>query len=78
VLTANKVAVIDLHTLRVAHTIDVPKAPQEVLVRPDGKIAYVSCDSSGKVAAIRTSDWVVDALIDVGKGADGLAWGVGQ
>jgi YVTN family beta-propeller protein len=77
VLTANKVAVVDLQTLRVAHTIDVPKAPQEVLVRPDGKIAYVSCDSSAKVVAIRTSDWKVDALIDAGKGADGLAWGTG-
>jgi len=60
--------------MRVAHEIDVPKAPQEVLVRPDGKMAYVSCDSSGQVAAIRTSDWKVDSLIDAGKGADGLAW----
>jgi DNA-binding beta-propeller fold protein YncE len=76
--TANKVAIVDLQTLRVAHTIDVPKAPQEALVRPDGKMAYVSCDSSAKVAAIRTSDWKVDALIDAGKGADGLAWGAGR
>ena len=76
--SVNKVAIVDLQTLRVAHTIDVPKAPQEALVRPDGKMAYVSCDSSAKVAAIRTSDWQVDALIDAGKGADGLAWGVGR
>ena len=52
----------------------MPAAPQEVLVRPDGAMAYVSCDVSGKVAAIRTSDWKVDALIDAGKAADGLAW----
>ncbi len=76
--TVNKVAVVDLKALRVAHTIDVPKAPQAVVVRPDGKIAYVSCDSSAKVAVIRTSDWQVDALIDAGKGADGLAWAVGR
>ncbi len=48
------------------------------MVRPDGKVAYVSCDSSAKVAVIRTSDWQVDALIDAGKGADGLAWAVGR
>ena len=60
--------------MKVAQTIDVPKAPQETLVRPDGQIAYVSCDVSGKVVAIRTSDWKVDAVIDAGKTADGLAW----
>ena len=69
-----KVAVVDLKTLAVAQTVNVPAAPQEVLVRPDGAIAYVSCDISGKIAAIRTSDWKVDALIDAGKAADGLAW----
>jgi DNA-binding beta-propeller fold protein YncE len=60
--------------MKVAHTIDVPAAPQEVLIRPDGKVAYVSCDASRKVAAISTSDWKVERLIDAGAGADGLAW----
>ena len=72
--TVNKVAVIDLTTMRVAHTIDVPAAPQETLVRPDGKVAYVSCDASKKIAAIRTSDWSVEKLIDAGPSTDGLAW----
>jgi YVTN family beta-propeller protein len=70
----NVVAVVDLKKLEVVKTIEVPSTPQEVIVRPDDKVAYVSCDMSGKVAAIRTSDWQVDALIDAGKGADGLAW----
>jgi YVTN family beta-propeller protein len=71
---ANQVAVVDLRDWRVAHVIDVPKAPQEALVRPDGKIAYVSCDASGQVAAIRTSDWKGETLRTAGKYADGLAW----
>jgi len=58
----------------VAHLIDVPKAPQESLVRPDGKVAYVSCDASHQVAVIGTSDWKVQKLIDAGKTVDGLAW----
>ncbi len=70
----NQVAVVDLHTLKVAHVIDVPKAPQEVLISPDDKVAYVSCDSSHQIAAIDTATWKVAKLIDVGKGADGLAW----
>ena len=47
---------------------------QEVLIRPDAQVAYVSCDSSHKVAAISLSDWKVQKLIDAGRGADGLAW----
>jgi DNA-binding beta-propeller fold protein YncE len=70
---ASKVAVVDLRSMKVT-TIDVPKAPQEVLVRPDGAEAYVSCDASRKVAVIDTKDWTVRKLIDAGPGVDGLAW----
>jgi DNA-binding beta-propeller fold protein YncE len=72
--TANKVAVVDLSAMKVAHVIDVPAAPQEVLMQPDGQVAYVSCDASHKVAVIRTANWTVEKLIDAGPGADGLAW----
>ncbi|HKT68417.1 MAG TPA: cytochrome D1 domain-containing protein, partial [Terriglobales bacterium] len=70
---AKAVAVVDLTALRVVKTISVPAAPQEVLIRPDGKVAYVSCDHSGQVAAIQIGDWGVK-LIGAGKGVDGLAW----
>ena len=68
------VAVVDLATLKVTSTIPVPSAPQEILVRPDGKIAYVSCNVKNQVAVIDLSDWKVLKLINVGAGADGLAW----
>jgi DNA-binding beta-propeller fold protein YncE len=74
----NKVVVIDLRTLTVAHTIDVPRTPQEVLVRPDDRVVYVSCDMENKIAAINTADWKVEKLIDTGKGTDGLAWAARQ
>ena len=76
--TVNKVAVVDLNSLQVVHTIDVPKAPQEVLIAPGNAMAYVSCDASHQIAAIDTSDWKVAKLITAGKGADGLAWAAGQ
>jgi DNA-binding beta-propeller fold protein YncE len=50
--TAKKVAVVDLSTMKVARLIDVPAAPQEVVVGPDGRVAYVSCDASHKIAAM--------------------------
>ena len=70
----NKVAIVDLATLKVVHTVDTPGTPQEALVRPDDKIAYVSCDVTAQVAAIRTADWTVEKLIPAGKTVDGLAW----
>jgi DNA-binding beta-propeller fold protein YncE len=74
----HQLAVIDLREMKVARTIDLPTHPQEVLVTPDQKTAYVSSDQTGKVAAISLSDWKVTSLIDAGKGADGLAWAVAQ
>jgi DNA-binding beta-propeller fold protein YncE len=60
--------------MKVVRTIAVVAAPQEILIRPDGKVAYVSCNTSGKVAAIDLTDWKVQSMIDVGRDADGLAW----
>ena len=77
--STGKVAVVDLAGLKVARTIDVPKGPAEILVRPDGQAAYVSCPPSNQVAVIDLSvkdpaGWKVQAVIDAGKYADGLAW----
>lgn len=72
-----QVAVVDLGTLKVVRTIDVPGAPQEIVAPPDGKLAYVSCMRAGQVgqvAVIDLAQWKVQSLIDAGKGADGLAW----
>ncbi|HKW97549.1 MAG TPA: cytochrome D1 domain-containing protein [Bryobacteraceae bacterium] len=74
----NQVAAVDLRTMKVAHIIDVPKIPQEVLIRPDNKVAYVSCDVSGQVAEINLADWKVNRLIRAGKSVDGLAWAAPQ
>jgi DNA-binding beta-propeller fold protein YncE len=70
----DKLAVVDLQSMQVARTIEVPAAPQEVVVRPDGLVAYVSCDASKKVAVIDLKEWKVERLIDAGAGTDGLAW----
>jgi YVTN family beta-propeller protein len=72
--SANKLAVVDLGTLKVVRTVDVPEDPVKVLARPDGKVAYVSCSKAKQIAVVDLSQWKVDALIDAGKGVDGLAW----
>jgi YVTN family beta-propeller protein len=69
---AHQVAVVDLAAMKVARTIDVAGTPTEILVRPDGKVAYVSCGSM--VAAIDLANWTVTGEIKAGQNADGLAW----
>ena len=75
----NQVAVVDLANHESGAQCRVSEKPQEILIRPDGKIAYVSCAGAGKVTAIDLSQvdlaqWNVQAQIDAGKYADGLAW----
>ncbi|MFP5229947.1 MAG: cytochrome D1 domain-containing protein [Acidobacteriota bacterium] len=72
--TSNEVAVVDLQSMRVARTIPVAADPQEILIRPDGKVAYVSCMAAGQVAAIDLTQWKLEKEIAAGKGDDGLGW----
>lgn len=65
--------IVDLGTLTLVRTVDVCHQPAEILVRPDGD-AYVSCPGSNQVADLDVAHAKVRALIEVGKGADGLAW----
>ena len=70
----HQLAAVDLKTFKVTKTIDLPKNPQEVLIPPDGKTAYVSCDATKQVAAVDLQSFTVKKFIPAGKGADGLAW----
>jgi DNA-binding beta-propeller fold protein YncE len=75
----NSVAVVDLRSLKVARTMKVCGAPQEILVRPDNPaIAYVSCASSNQVGVLNLSNWTMQKTIKAGKFPDGLAWASAQ
>ncbi len=63
-----------MSAMKLERTIDVSKAPQEVLVQPDDRRAYVSCDASHKIVALNPATWDIDRVIEVEPGADGLAW----
>jgi DNA-binding beta-propeller fold protein YncE len=73
-LQSAQVAVVNLETLQVVRTINVPPNPIAIVVAPSDDLAYVSCGKSGKIAAIRLSDWTVLRVIDAGKHVDGMAW----
>ena len=65
---------VDLKTQQVVRTIDVPAGPQEIVMRPDGKVAYVSCIRVDKVVVVDIANWTVKGTVTAGDGADGLAW----
>lgn len=71
--SANEMAVVDMKTLTVVRHVPVAASPQEVLIRPDNKVAYVSCAAAGKVSAVNLADWSVSDIA-AGRFADGLAW----
>jgi DNA-binding beta-propeller fold protein YncE len=73
-MTGNKLAVVDLTSRKVARTVDVPAGPIEILIHPEGHVAYVSCFGGGKLAIVDLAAWQVRKLIDTGEGTDGLAW----
>jgi DNA-binding beta-propeller fold protein YncE len=70
----SEVAIIDLKTMQVVRNVPTPPDPQEVLMRPDGKVAYVSCVGSHQVAEIDLSAWKVTRTIQDGNNSDGIAW----
>jgi DNA-binding beta-propeller fold protein YncE len=74
----DKIGVFDVKSMQVVRSVAVGKYPQEVIVRPDGKAAYVSCEKSNQVAEINLETWTLTRLISTGKATDGLAWAQGQ
>lgn len=66
--------VIDLATLKIAKSFELPGAPSEILVRPDGGVAFVSCMDSGKIAVVDLRAWEQKEPIVMTRGVDGLAW----
>jgi len=73
-LVANHLHVVDLQTLKVVRSLDVPERSSEILIRPGGEIAYVSGTGAGKIAVLDLRSWKMQQPIDLTPGVDGLAW----
>jgi YVTN family beta-propeller protein len=69
----NQIAVIDIPTMKVIHTTNLPGA-LGAAIQPGGKVAYITCFPGHKLAQLDLSTWNVTKLIDVGENADGMAW----
>jgi len=65
---------IDMATLKVAKTFDLPESPSEILVTPDGGSAFISCMTAGKIGVLDLRAWQLKEPIVLTAGVDGLAW----
>ncbi len=68
------IVVIDLNTLKVAHTFDSPQSLGKVLIRPDGAVAYISYLTAGKILTLDLQSWKLGPSIDLTPGVDGMDW----
>jgi YVTN family beta-propeller protein len=68
-----RVAVLDLRTLTVIHTIDVGTLPIDVVASPSGDRVYVANNGGPSVSVIRTSDDTVVATVPLPVNPQALA-----
>jgi YVTN family beta-propeller protein len=72
--TKGQLAIVDMNTMKVVRSVTTPPDPQEVLVKPGNKTAYVSCVGSHTIAELDLATWKITRTIDDGKNSDGIAW----
>jgi len=73
-MVGNRLHVVDLQTLKVVRSLEIPERSSEILIRPGGDIAYVSGTGAGKIAVLDLRAWKMQSPIDLTPGVDGLAW----
>jgi DNA-binding beta-propeller fold protein YncE len=71
---SGKLFVIDLADSKVSDSIDIPKSNGELLLTPNGKIAFVSCPQAGVIEVYDVRSNKMLRPIQLTPGVDGLAW----
>jgi YVTN family beta-propeller protein len=70
----HRLHVVDLNSLKVVRSFDLPEVPLGMLVQPGGDFAYISCIAAGKIAVLNLRTWQMEEPIILSKGVDGMAW----
>jgi len=70
--------VLDIDSLKLAKSFDLPEGAMEIVLTPDGAKAYISCVQAGKIAVVDLKSWDVENQIVLTPGGDGMAWMTGK
>jgi len=73
-MSGNHLHVVDLQTLKVSRSFDIPNMSSEILIRPGAGVAYISGTGAGKIAVLDFHSWTMLPTIDLTPGVDGMAW----
>ncbi len=74
-LTRNAAAyVVDLQSMKVAHTLKISDGGSEILIRPGGDVAYLSGTGAGKIDVLDLHTWELQKPIELTPGVDGMDW----
>jgi len=76
--TQNKLAIVEIATMKVVRSIDTPADPEEVLAQPGNQTAWISSVASHTEAELDLATWQITRKIETGKGTDGIAWAAGR
>jgi WD40 repeat protein len=71
---SGKIFVIDLASAKLEESFDIPAALGELLLTPDGKVAFVSCPQAGTIEVFDVPGRKLLQPIKLTPGVDGLAW----
>jgi YVTN family beta-propeller protein len=74
----NKLAIVDIDTMKVVRSIDTPADPEEVLAQPGNNTAWIASVASHTESQLDLATWQITKKIETGKGTDGIAWAVGH
>jgi len=66
--------VIDLQSMKVAHTLKISAGASEILIRPGGEVAYLSGTGAGKIDVLDLHTWELQKPIELTPGVDGMSW----
>src|SRR5205807_1203620 len=66
--------VIDVQSMKVAHTLKISAGASEILIRPGGEVAYLSGTGAGKIDVLDLHTWELQKPIELTPGVDGMSW----
>jgi DNA-binding beta-propeller fold protein YncE len=64
--------------MQVMRLVDTAPDPEEVLVQPGGRFAWISSVASHTVSEFDLATWKITRKIVTGNNSDGIAWAGGQ
>jgi YVTN family beta-propeller protein len=73
-MDGSELLIVDVKTRTVAKRLRVGRMPEGILIRPDGRVAYVAVTGENRVAAIDLQTLDIVQTIAAGSGPDGMAW----